>query len=385
MVLVVSHPELAFSPKLELQAAERRDPGLDPLLLVHLPDVVHDVPAVRRHLDPHDEVRRVAGGRQRAPPGQDLVHGAAVDPALGVLPELRRVQVDDRHGRVQLLGDGVVQAVGLRVPAGALQEQAADVDAVLGLLVDVLPVVHVQHVEVEVDRVDRERVLAREVLLGAGQERLREVEPRDPEHVRDAVLDPLPDELQALNQVVHPAGQRLHRGVGLVLPRGRHLVNGDGLAHVLQLCAHHHQALQRLVELGQGPQHLLDQAVVPDALLHKHSVHGLLVDHRVLHPNGLDVERPFFRQLLVDVCRHVAHSVLLAAPATGGVPRLQGKDGVEHGEGLRERAGDVGVLVQAKHLGPGRQRQAVNVLDVARLRVRLVEPHREVHPLRVEL
>ena len=46
---------------LELQGTKSRDAALGPLQLIHFPVVVDAVLAVRRDLDPHDEVRTCGG------------------------------------------------------------------------------------------------------------------------------------------------------------------------------------------------------------------------------------------------------------------------------------------------------------------------------------
>jgi len=87
----------------------------------------------------------------------------------------------------------------------------------------------VQYVEVEAEQVDGNGVLAGVVLLDAGEERLREEEPGQPEHRRRIGLEPVLQEPETSQEVVDVAAERLQRRVGLLhphtgylaLPRGR--------------------------------------------------------------------------------------------------------------------------------------------------------------------
>ena len=81
----------------------------------------------------------------------------------------------------------------------------------------------VQDVEVEREQVDGDGVLAGVVLLDAGQERLREEEPGQPEDGRRVRLEPVLEEAQARQEVVDVAAERLERRVRLLHPHARYL------------------------------------------------------------------------------------------------------------------------------------------------------------------
>ena len=191
----------------------QRDGALDPVGLRLV---------ARQHRRDH-EVRRVPAGRQRPRAEQRLVQRAGVDlPNLRVHRRVhwvrasRRLEVDLRlepdagHRREELLRPRLVQHTRLVVPSAALEVRAVDDRAALRLLRHAGRVVDVvQHHEIEAHQVDGRADLARVVLLRARDERLREVEARDPENVRDAVVDPAAQEPDPLLQIDHPRRQRL--------------------------------------------------------------------------------------------------------------------------------------------------------------------------------
>lgn len=77
VALVSSRTEVQYSPlgSLKVEHRERGGAALNPVLLRH----------VARDLDGHDEVGRVARGREHAEARRRLVHGAKVEAALGPL------------------------------------------------------------------------------------------------------------------------------------------------------------------------------------------------------------------------------------------------------------------------------------------------------------
>ena len=64
--------------------------------------------------------------------------------------------------------------------------------------------------------------------------------------------DPVIDEAAAVDEVGHPAGQALEGRVGSRRPQLRHVLVEERVVHHLQLLAHHHEALDGLLQLGQG-------------------------------------------------------------------------------------------------------------------------------------
>ena len=74
------------------------------------------------------------------------------------------------------------------------------------------------------------------VLLDACQEGMCEVEARDPEDSRRAMLYPLGQHVQPLYEVCDVAAQRLYTWVGLGHPQRGHSAIIHGIAYLLQIC-----------------------------------------------------------------------------------------------------------------------------------------------------
>mmetsp|Transcript_14881 Transcript_14881/g.35930 ORF Transcript_14881/g.35930 Transcript_14881/m.35930 type:complete len:525 (+) Transcript_14881:305-1879(+) len=322
---------------------------------------------VRGHLHVHDEVGGVAGGGQRAVASQRLVRRALVEALSGRHAVLLGLQPHHGEVRVQLLGLGLRQLVLLEVPPRALQKVPRHVAPVLGRRLLARKGLLVLHVEVPHDGVDGDLVLARVVLQSAREERLREEQAADPVHRGRALVDPLVDELDALQQVDDPGRQRLQARVRLAAPHVGHLVVEDAVGDSLQLGRHHHQALERLQALLQALAHDDDQGVVADALLRQHRIHALVVVCGVLVVHLVDVEGG--RAALEDVLGGRLDDVLAAEAAAAVDARLQRQHRLEHGVRLVLVARDVRVLVQPEDLRRRHLRQRLDELHEVRLGV----------------
>mmetsp|Transcript_53888 Transcript_53888/g.129849 ORF Transcript_53888/g.129849 Transcript_53888/m.129849 type:complete len:420 (+) Transcript_53888:262-1521(+) len=314
-------------------------------------------------------------------PRQHLVHRAPVNVVLWLLAVLAWVEMDARELRVQLLRLRRGHHHRVDVKPRTLQEQAVDNASLLGARR--LAAGNLENVEVKRQGIDGNLVLPRVVLERAGEERLREVETRDPERLRDAVVDPVAQELEALQQLDRPRGKRLQRRVALRLPDTGHTLRGHGVTHVLELRRHDHETLERLLDVDERAVHDDKELVVPDALLHKHSVHRLLVLDRVHHLDLLNVEHRW--QVLQDALRHIGNELLARLAAAARTARLQGEHNRERIDGLVVVARDVCVGVHAEDLGIGVQRQRVQVLNVAVVRVLGIAVDRVVETGRREL
>mmetsp|Transcript_4931 Transcript_4931/g.17633 ORF Transcript_4931/g.17633 Transcript_4931/m.17633 type:complete len:201 (-) Transcript_4931:434-1036(-) len=177
------------------------------------------------------------------------------------------------------------------IPPRALEEVPGDVTPVLGRFRRVRERFRVQDVEVPLHGVDGDFVFPRIVLQRPGEKRLREEKTADPVHRRRAFVDPVVDELNALEQVEDPRRQRLQRRVRFRRPGFRDLVVEDRIRHRLQLGRHHDETFERFQAFLQRPPHDDQQRVVSNALLGQHRVHGLVVIRRVLVRDLVDVER----------------------------------------------------------------------------------------------
>eukprot|EP00959_Pyramimonas_sp_CCMP1952_P405212 8492813-Pyramimonas_sp.AAC.1 len=203
-----------------VEAGEHGDAASDPVRLL----------LDAGQLDVHDEVGGVAGGAKDASAVARLVQravvvreGAQVLPPHGLHPDVG-------HAREQCLRLALLQQVLVVVPLAALDEEPAAVhavgrgdEAVRGAVLDLV---------VELDHVDGELVLAREVLLGRRHEGVREEEAAHPEHHRRALREPLLEELAAVQHLLHVRRQRLQGREGLSQPQRRHLAHHQRLRHL---------------------------------------------------------------------------------------------------------------------------------------------------------
>eukprot|EP00965_Chrysotila_dentata_P120569 3987237-Pleurochrysis_carterae.AAC.1 len=109
-----------------------------------------------------DPLVRVARGAKRAgedkgwPADRGGEDGARVEPFGLHLVDRHGNDVDHRHGRVELLGPRLGDAVLLHVPPRALHEEAVDVGALLGLALDRRGVGEGGDVHLHAHRVERE-------------------------------------------------------------------------------------------------------------------------------------------------------------------------------------------------------------------------------------
>ena len=92
----------------------------------------------------------------------------------------------------------------------------------------------ISHLKSKGDGVDGDDLLSGVILQRAGQEGLREKEPRDPEHRGDPIVHPALDKLHAVSQISHPGREGLEGGVRLARPHVRNLVVEQTIGHFFQ-------------------------------------------------------------------------------------------------------------------------------------------------------
>lgn len=206
------------------------------------------------------------GGSQDSVACDRFVDGTLVDVLLVGVVVVGRLEPQDRHVCEQLARLAGHEFALVQVLARALQLHAVHLAALRGAVHDVLFVEFVvEQVELEHHQVDRDLVLARLVLLDAGQERLREEEAAHPEADGRAVLLPVAQELHAQLEVHDPGRQRLdaHEAhARLLRPVRGHLVVHDAVAHGLQVFVHYNPASICIFEIAYIVFDPTDQCVV---------------------------------------------------------------------------------------------------------------------------
>mmetsp|Transcript_36835 Transcript_36835/g.85623 ORF Transcript_36835/g.85623 Transcript_36835/m.85623 type:complete len:253 (-) Transcript_36835:283-1041(-) len=237
--------------------------------------------------DHQNKVGGVPCGAERPATCSGTIHGRIEGRVRLELGGLHRLEPDDGHGEEELLRERLGQLADGLVPAGALEEEALDVNAVVG---GAGQLVLLHHLKVKGDRVDRNGLLPRKVLQRPGEEGVGEEEAPDPERRGLALVDPVLEEAEACEEVVDVGAEGFEAGVAHPLPHGRDFADGERLGHLLQVARHDHQPLDGLAEVLQGRPHHRGELVVPDELLLQHRVHALPVLDRVLGVGRLAVE-----------------------------------------------------------------------------------------------
>mmetsp|Transcript_8711 Transcript_8711/g.14804 ORF Transcript_8711/g.14804 Transcript_8711/m.14804 type:complete len:293 (-) Transcript_8711:2054-2932(-) len=263
-----------------------------------------------------------------------------------------RLEVNEWHGDEEFTGQGLCDEVVVKVPACAFQEQSTHVSAIFGLLIH--GDFHFrtsQHAEVKLSLVDGGGIFTREVLQRASDECLGEEESTHPEDIRRGALGhPVIQESNSVQQVRDPWTQRLQGRVCDGGPQRRYLADHHGVAHLLELHGHQHQALDGLLHIRQRDGHFLDEAVEADQLLSEHGVHRFVVPDREHNQCFLNVEHR--RQAAGDVLRKVIKRLAPALALATETAWLQTERRVEQRIGLRDRTRDIRIVVQAEDFGP---------------------------------
>lgn len=310
-------------------------------------------------------VGRVTGGRQGARSGEHLVGGAHVDAvgrchtvALGHEP-------DDRHFSVQLLGVRVVQDVSRAVPARTLHEHTIDVATIVWFLSDLAQRVLVNDLEVELELIDGDNVLSGVVLQRGSEESLGEEEPRDPEGRWGALLNPLRQEVDSLEQVQLPRSEGLQGQESLGGPRVGNLVVEQTGAHRFKIFRHDDFSDERLLNSDELDLHQVEETVVLESLLGKHSVHRLVVIGGELLSHLVELEQ--LRGLALNLHSNLAN-YLFTSLATGGASSwLDGEHGFEDDSCFVLVGDDLSIFVKTESLGVRVQREGCDVRSVVLL------------------
>ncbi len=193
-------------------------------------------------LDHADEVGRVTGRGESTETLKSLVDGAVIGVLDHDVLSLGRLHPDEGHLGVEDLGVRLFKDALLRVPSAAFEVKTPDVGAIRCWLLFVeLSLIH--DLVIPRDQIDGDSVLPSIVLLETGEETLGEVEARNPEVGRLALVDPRLNEVESLNEVDNVAGKWLERGVRPLGPGAWDLVVEQAVTDLFELTAHHNFTL----------------------------------------------------------------------------------------------------------------------------------------------
>lgn len=220
---------------------------------------------------------------------QGLVDWASVCVFLSNLIPLGWLNPDEWHLGVENLRIRLFKATLFLIPLAAFQVETMNVGTVRSLDSLIEGCVWL-HLVLPVNLIDSNGILSCEVLLETSKERLSEEEAGDPEVGRLALVDPLVDFTETLDEVDDVGGERLERGVGDLGPDSWDPVVEESVADVLELGAHDDLTLDGKLDILERVADSVEQLVETKDLVLEHGVHRLLVHDWVLPLGQLKVQ-----------------------------------------------------------------------------------------------
>lgn len=176
------------------------------------------------------------------------------------------------------------------IPSSSFEEHAVAERSIFGLLSHFVVFNFVVDFELEGELVNGDLALSGVVLERAREEGLREEEPGDPEGRWSTLVDPTGQEINTVVKVEDPRGERLQGKESSGGPGSWHLIVVERGSDLVQLLRHDDLTDKRLLYIDQVVLHQVQQSVVADKLLGKHSVHRFVVIGRVFLLRCFDVE-----------------------------------------------------------------------------------------------
>jgi len=184
------------------------------------------------HASHHNEIVGDSDGGQDSLTLKGDVQGAVVGVVTHQLGVFDGHQPHDGDRGDKHLGVRLIQVLVVRVPSASFNKQAMDKGTVVRLLRGVYTLGVRDNLEVVRDSVDGDLVLSGVVLPYTSQERVYEMETRNPEARRMAVVDPALVLLESLQDIHGERGQGLERVEGVFLPWWRHQVIVESVSNL---------------------------------------------------------------------------------------------------------------------------------------------------------
>jgi hypothetical protein len=204
-----------------IERAEHGNTALDPMRLR----------LIGGHSDHKHEVGGVTSGHEGSSTITSLIDGAIV--MLVVLDILLDARLEPNHGRLDEEDFGItfVKHSLVKIPLASFDKHTINIDTVFRSW----RVLFLNDLKVEDQAIDGNTVLSGVVLNSTCEETLSEVELVDPEELRNAMVDPVLEELQTRFKVSNVTSERLERGIGFALPKSRHLTIKQGFKGIFEL------------------------------------------------------------------------------------------------------------------------------------------------------
>lgn len=223
-----------------------------------------------RNVHVNDEVSGLASGTEHTSALASLVAGASILLLISLVVFLW-LEPDEWHLVVQLSWELVIDFLLISVVASAIHVETVDVGTVLWVLIDLFNGLSLHHGEGEGELIDRDLVLSGVSLQGTSHETLWEEQARDPEALWRAVLQPIVNELDTLNQIGVPWSKWLQGWVGDLGPVGWHLIVLEAKIHTVKSLRHNDETSDSLLEIVEGGFHNFEHPVELLNFLNQHS------------------------------------------------------------------------------------------------------------------
>lgn len=184
------------------------------------------------HASHHHEIVGDSDGGQDSLTLKGDVQRAVVGVVAHYLGVLDGHQPHDGDGGDEHLGVRLFQVLVVGVPSASFNEQAMDKGTIVRLLGGVYALGIGDDLEVELDGIDGDLVLSGVVLFHTSQERVNEMETRNPEARRMAVVNPALVLLESLQDIYNERGEGLERVKGVLLPWPGYQVIVEGVSNL---------------------------------------------------------------------------------------------------------------------------------------------------------
>lgn len=180
---------------------------------------------------------------------------------------LRRLNGHEPHNGYrgkQHLGVRLFEVLVIRVPSATFNEQSMDEGTIFGFLRGVYTLRVRDDLKVVLDSINRNLILSGIVLFHTSQERVSEMEPRDPETSRMALINPLLIFLKSLHEIDDKGSKGFESVVRPFLPLLGHNVIVESITNFFKFLTHDDFSLDTLLQINERTSNSTDKPVVTE-------------------------------------------------------------------------------------------------------------------------
>lgn len=237
---------------------------------------------LHRHSSHHDIVVGDSDGGKDTLTLEGNIERAIVNVVTYNLRRLNGHEPHNGYRGKQHLGVRLFEVLVIRVPSATFNEQSMDKGTIFRFLRGVYTLRVRDDLKVVLDSINRNLILSGIVLFHTSQERVSEMEPRDPETSRMALINPLLIFLKSLHEIDNKGSKGFESVVRPFLPLLRHNVIVESITNFFKFLTHDDFSLDTLLQINERASNGIDKPVVTEKLLRKHSVHRFFVHNGML-------------------------------------------------------------------------------------------------------